>query len=98
MLIHQEKNNEARSVEHVCITPSVKTFSETDSFLTFAKTHEWVVDGAEEYGRNGILSRIHCKNCGLERMAIISEIAESEERAREYRRKCTEGKEEGTNS
>lgn len=89
MLINEEKNNDDL-VKRVCISPTLKTFAETDMFLTFVRSHEWIVDRAEEFGKDGILNKIHCRHCGLERMAILSQIKESETRASDYRRKVAQ--------
>jgi len=61
--------------------------------MTFLRSHEWVSDKAEAYGTNGILTRVHCKNCGLQRIAVVTEIRESAKRAEEYRRKLVENAE-----
>lgn len=74
----------------MCITPSVSTLKDSETYLSYLTSHEWIVDKAEEYGSDGILKRAHCKNCGIERTVIVSEIKESEARARDYRRKLVE--------
>jgi len=45
------------------------------------------VDRSEPHGRDGILTRIHCINCGLERVSILADIEESAKRASDFRLK-----------
>lgn len=75
----------ADQLEFSCATPTVEILSTTENLSRVLETHAWEVDKSEAYGNDGILLRIHCKNCGLKTISIISDIPESAKKARESR-------------
>ncbi len=79
-MLSEEKADQFR-----CATPIVDILSKTENLSRVLESHVWEVDKSETYGNDGILLRVHCKNCGLRRISIISDIQESTKRAREYR-------------
>jgi hypothetical protein len=72
--------------ELACIVPTSEMLK-TDENLKILDTHEWTVSSSVPQGEDGILIKIYCKNCGLQRISIISDIKDSAERARVYREK-----------
>ena len=75
----------ADQLEFSCATPTVEILSKTENLSRVLETHAWEVDKSEAHGDDGILLRIHCANCGLKRISIISDIQESAKKARESR-------------
>lgn len=90
LIVLRTEKKENHSFDHICVTPTVEALADTRLFFAFLKSHKWTVDKAEAYATNGILNKIHCENCGIERTAVVTEIRESEMRARVFRRKLAE--------
>lgn len=59
-----------------CNSPTLKLMSNDASFRAMIESHAWKVDHAERFGNDAFLSKIHCVNCGLERMSIFSAVTE----------------------
>ena len=85
-LLIQEKENEEIS----CITPTFESLQKEEDISKVLGSHSWLVDKTERYGEDGFLTKIHCINCGLERLFITANIQESAKKAREIRRKTRE--------
>ena len=68
-----------------CIAPTIELLSNKETLLQVLGSHDWEVDRTEPSGQDGILSKIHCANCGLDRIFIVSNIEQSAKRASEYR-------------
>jgi hypothetical protein len=68
-----------------CIAPTIELLSNKESLLQVLQSHDWEVDRTEPSGQDAFLVKIHCANCGLERIFIVSNIEESAKRAAEYR-------------
>ncbi len=63
--------------EFLCIIPTIDTVKDIKSLRAISRTHNWVLDDVGPFGTDGIITSIHCENCGLERKAIHSNIEES---------------------
>jgi hypothetical protein len=74
-----------------CIIPTVDLLSNKQTLLQVLQSHDWEVDKTETHGQDGILSKIHCANCGLERIFIVSNIEDSTKRAKEFRQRLARG-------
>jgi hypothetical protein len=78
--------SEEREEEFLCVTPTFELVSKEDTLSRVLRTHTWQVEKAEHYGTDGFLTKIVCIKCGLQRIAIVSNIEESAKRASENRR------------
>lgn len=66
-----------------CITPTVENLSATtESFTRVLTSHNWDVNRIEQQTPDQILVQIICRDCGLNRISIVSDIADSEARAK----------------
>jgi hypothetical protein len=73
--------------EFPCTVPTVELLSVNENLTPVLESHSWEVNRCESYGRDGILLSVHCVNCGLKKLSIISDIEESAKRAVEYRKR-----------
>ena len=64
-----------------CFIPTIDYVKDMKALFKVWSTHNWVFDNVEPFGNDGIITSIHCENCGLERKAIHSNITESAMRA-----------------
>jgi hypothetical protein len=67
----------ARGEEYFCAVPTVEILSKTENLSKVLDSHAWEVRKSETYGDDGILLFVQCKNCGLKRISIISDIKDS---------------------
>jgi hypothetical protein len=70
-----------------CSIPTVENLHSGANVEKILGSHEWIADRIEPQGseQDAILLKVHCKNCGLERISIISDIQDSAKKAEEYR-------------
>ncbi len=70
-----------------CRVPTLENLRSGENLEKILGSHEWVADRIEPQGsgQDAILLKVHCRNCGLERISIISDILESAKKAEEYR-------------
>jgi hypothetical protein len=75
---------ELQEEETACMIPTPEMLGK-DENLKMLETHLWTVENSIQHGRDGILLRIRCKNCGLRGVSMILGIKQSLEKARRYR-------------
>jgi hypothetical protein len=81
----EESSATVQNPEFICIIPTIELLSDAESALAMFNSHDWEIEKVEPQGDMNIIFQIHCKNCGLNRISIISDILDSAKRANEYR-------------
>jgi hypothetical protein len=70
-----------------CVTPTFELVNDEETLSKVLQSHSWQVVKAEFYTTDTFLTRVTCTNCGLERVAILSNIKESADKVAKERRK-----------
>ena len=55
-----------------CLDPSVELMNTHDGLLSYMRSHDWFVDGAEPMGSNAVLVKLHCTKCNSFRVMIAN--------------------------
>jgi hypothetical protein len=70
-----------------CITPTIDLLKKDEYISKIFNSHNWLVDRSEIQGGDNIILQVHCNECGLREISIISDIQDSAKVAAENRQK-----------
>jgi hypothetical protein len=73
---------EAAAVDSSCIVPTYNEIKDMASLSAMWNSHNWTLDKVERFGLDAILTSIHCRNCGLQKKSIHSNLEESASKSR----------------
>jgi hypothetical protein len=81
------------STRDKCIIPTISEIKKSDPPDKTILTHQWILESVGTYAGDGILTKMHCSDCGLRRIMILYDIKRTVERIKK-KKKETSKKEE----